>query len=119
MSQPITRDSLPGPSGGRRLVGADHGGVPVSLFLVAAPRGAGPRLHRHPYPEVFVVEAGAADFQIDGASVRAAAGDILIAPAGSAHRFTSTGEQELRLTAIHTNATMDTEWLEPAPSPDR
>jgi mannose-6-phosphate isomerase-like protein (cupin superfamily) len=89
--------------------------VPVSLFLVAAPRGSGPELHRHPYSEIFLVETGEADFRIDGAHVKATAGDILIAPAGSAHRFTSTGEEELRLTAIHTAATMDTEWLESAP----
>lgn len=115
MSVLITRDDLPGPPGGRQFVGSDHGGVPVSLFLVAAPRGSGPELHRHPYPEIFLVEAGAADFLIDGAHVTAAAGDILIAPAGSAHRFTSVGNEELRLTAIHTAATMDTEWLESAP----
>jgi mannose-6-phosphate isomerase-like protein (cupin superfamily) len=35
----------------------------------------------------------------------------VIAPAGSAHRFTSIGNEQLRLTAIHTAATMDTEWL--------
>ena len=111
MSLLITRDDLPGPPGGRQFVGADHGAVPVSLFLVTAPRGSGPELHRHPYPEVFVVEAGEADFSIDGTHVKATAGDILIAPAGSAHRFTSTGTEALRLTAIHTAATMDTEWL--------
>jgi mannose-6-phosphate isomerase-like protein (cupin superfamily) len=107
----LPRDSLPGPAG-RQFVGADHGAVPVSLFLVDAPPGAGPGLHRHPYPEVFVLESGDADFQIDGAHVQATAGDILVAPAGSAHRFTSTGAQPLRLTAIHPDATMQTEWLD-------
>ena len=115
MSLLITRHDLPGPPGGRQFVGSDHGGVPISLFLVAAPRGSGPELHRHPYAEVFLVETGEADFSIDGMHVKAAAGDILIAPAGSAHRFTSTGTEELRLTAIHTAATMNTEWLASAP----
>jgi mannose-6-phosphate isomerase-like protein (cupin superfamily) len=61
--------------------------------------------------EVFLVEAGEADFRIDDARVEATAGDLLIAPAGSAHCFTSTAGNELRLTAIHAAATMETEWL--------
>jgi mannose-6-phosphate isomerase-like protein (cupin superfamily) len=113
MSLRITRDRLPGSPESRQFIGADHGGAPVSLFLVAAPRGAGPRLHRHPYPEIFVIESGRADFQIDGDRVAASGGDVLVAPAGSAHRFTNPGDDELRLTAIHTSARMTTEWLEP------
>ena len=62
------------------------------------------------------MEAGQANFLIDDAEVTGAAGDILVAPAGSAHRFTSGGTDQLRLTAIHTASTMDTEWLDPAPS---
>jgi mannose-6-phosphate isomerase-like protein (cupin superfamily) len=113
MSLRIPRDRLPGPPEGRQFIGADHGGAPVSLFLVAAPHGSGPRLHRHPYPEIFVIDRGQAAFQIDDDHVEASAGDIVIAPAGSAHRFTNTGETELRLTAIHTDTSMTTEWLEP------
>src|SRR5262245_43555970 len=35
--------------------GAAHGGIPATFFVVEAPAGAGPRLHSHPYAEVFVV----------------------------------------------------------------
>ena len=84
---------------------------PISLFLVDDRPGAGPQLHRHPYPELFIVHAGQADFEVDGARLTATAGDILIAPAGAAHRFTNTGDDRLCITAIHTAATMDTEWL--------
>ncbi len=87
--------------------------MPISLFLVDDRPGAGPLLHRHPYPEVFIVHAGQADFEIDGTRLVATAGDILIAHAGTAHRFTNTGDERLRITAIHTAPTMDTEWLEP------
>ncbi len=107
----IAPTDLPGPPQGRRFVGTDHGDVPVSLFLVDARPGAGPELHRHPYPEIFVVDAGQAEFQIGNAHVTARAGDILIAPAGVPHRFTGSGTQRLRLTAIHTASAMDTEWL--------
>jgi mannose-6-phosphate isomerase-like protein (cupin superfamily) len=107
----ITPSALPGPPGGRSFVGADHGGLPISLFLVQAPPGSGPALHRHPYAEIFVLDTGQADFQLDESQLPAHAGDIVIAPAGSAHRFTSTGADELRLTAIHTAPTIKTEWL--------
>ncbi len=85
--------------------------MPVSLFLVNAPPGAGPRLHRHPYPELFVVHAGQACFEIDGDTLSATGGDIVIAPAETAHRFTNVGRERLRITAIHTSPTMNTEWL--------
>jgi quercetin dioxygenase-like cupin family protein len=114
MTVPIRQTDLPGPPEGRRFIGADHGGVPISLFLVDAQPGSGPAWHRHPYPEIFIVHAGHAEFRLDDAQVMAAAGDLLVAPAGSAHRFTSTGDHPLGLTAIHTAPRMSTEWLEPA-----
>lgn len=107
----ISATELPGPPGGHSFVGADHGGVPICLFLVDVPPRSGPELHRHPYAEIFVIDSGHADFQVGDSRLTAHAGDILIAPAGSAHRFTSTGEHQLRLTAIHAASTMETEWL--------
>lgn len=113
----IPRNALPGPPTGQQLVGADHGDIPISLFLVDARPGTGPALHRHPYPEVFILEAGQADFQIEAAHVTATVGDVVIAPAGTVHRFTSIGSEHLRLTAIHTASRMDTEWLTEAAIP--
>jgi quercetin dioxygenase-like cupin family protein len=110
----IGRSDLPGSPDAHQFIGAQHGALPISLFLVDGRPGAGPLLHRHPYPEVFIVHAGEAEFEVDGTRLRAAAGDILIAPAGSAHRFTNTGEQRLGVTAIHTAPNMDTEWLQPS-----
>lgn len=114
MSLLIEPSDLAGTPGSLRFIGAEHGDVPVSLFLVSSPPGEGPELHRHAYPEIFVVHGGQAEFQLDDARVAAQAGNILIAPAGVPHRFTSVGGQELRLTAIHTAAQMETEWLESA-----
>jgi quercetin dioxygenase-like cupin family protein len=108
----IRRGDLPGAPNAGELVGAEHGGLPVSLILVEHRPGAGPRLHRHPYPELFVIHAGEAEFQIDDDHVVGTAGDILVAPAGAAHRFTNTGTEQLSLTAIHTAERFDTEWLE-------
>jgi len=114
----IRQRDLAGPPEARRFIGAHHGGLPISLFLVDDGPGAGPLLHRHSYAEVFVVHAGEASFKIDEIRLTATAGDILIAPAMSAHRFTNTGESQLRVTAIHTAPDMDTEWLEPTTEPE-
>jgi quercetin dioxygenase-like cupin family protein len=98
--------------GGDTFIGDDHGGVPISIFLVDSPPGGGPKLHRHPYAEVFVVHEGEVEFVLDDESATAGPGDVVIAPPGAAHRFTNVGEGRLRLTAIHAAPAMDTEWLE-------
>jgi len=94
------------------LVGADHGDVPFSLILVHSQPGVGPRLHRHPYPEVFVVESGQATFRIGEATTVVEAGHVVVSPAGEAHGFVNSGTVELRLVAIHGASRFDTEWLE-------
>lgn len=109
----IRQDDLPGTADARRFIGEQHDGVPMSMFLVDAPPGGGPRLHRHPYPELFILHAGTARFEIDDASLTATAGELLVAPARSAHRFTNVGTGRLQITAIHPASTMTTEWLEP------
>jgi mannose-6-phosphate isomerase-like protein (cupin superfamily) len=109
----ISPNDLPGRPAAQRFIGAEHGGLPISLLLVNDRPGAGPLLHRHPYAEVFVIHAGEARFEIDDLRLTATAGDILVAPAMSAHRFTNTGGAQLRVTAIHTASDMDTEWLQP------
>lgn len=109
----IDLSDLPGPPDGRSFIGAEHGGLPISLFVVHGGPGVGPEFHRHPYAEVFVLDAGQAEFQVGDSLLTAHAGAIVIAPAGSPHRFTNTGDGQLRLTAIHTAPTMETEWLAP------
>lgn len=55
-------------------MGADHGEVPFSVILPHSRPGVGPRLHRHPYAEVFIVEAGHATFQIGDERLEVGAG---------------------------------------------
>jgi quercetin dioxygenase-like cupin family protein len=105
-------NDLPHSETSHSFVGAEHGGVPVSMILVHSPPGSGPRLHRHPYPEVFVIEDGEATFRVGDGEIVAHPGQIVVAPADTPHGFTNTGSGELRLTAIHTAARFDTEWLE-------
>ena len=73
--------------------------------------GVGPKLHRHPYAEVFVVEAGQATFRIGHRTLVIEEGHVVVSPPGEAHAFTNTGSGELRLVAVHGGARFETEWL--------
>src|SRR2546430_6479311 len=99
------------PEGGGAPVfeGVAHGDVPASFFVVTAPPGAGPALHRHPYAAVFVLRDGQARFWVGDQTVDAHAGQIVIAPAGAAHRFEVTGDAPLRTVNIQPVARMVTE----------
>ena len=93
------------------LVGADYGDMPFSFILVHSQPGVGPKLHRHPYAEVFIVESGQATFRIGHDTVVVEGGHVVVSPPGEAHGFTNTGAGELRLVAIHGASRFDTEWL--------
>jgi mannose-6-phosphate isomerase-like protein (cupin superfamily) len=93
------------------FVGGDYGDVPFSVILVHSKPGVGPRLHRHPYAEVFVVESGQATFRIGDEEIVVEGGHVVVSPPGEAHGFANTGTGELRLTAIHGASRFDTEWL--------
>jgi quercetin dioxygenase-like cupin family protein len=111
MSRPLSAADLPGSETASRFEGADHGAT-VSFFLTRHPPGTGPGLHRHPYEETFIVQEGSATFTVDGETIEAEAGHIVVVPAGAAHRFVSSGEGVLRQVTIHPSGRMIQEWLE-------
>ena len=80
--------------------GGEHG-AGVCLFVSDFPPGQGPRLHRHPYEEVFVVHEGRARFAAGEEELEAEAGRVVVVPAGTPHRFVNAGEGRLRVTAVH------------------
>jgi quercetin dioxygenase-like cupin family protein len=111
---PATRvrvTDLPSSATAARFEGADHGGE-VSFFLNHNPPGVGTSLHRHPYAETFIVQAGTATFTVDGATIEATEGDIVSVPPNTPHGFVNSGATELRQIGIHAAAAMETEWLE-------
>ncbi len=81
----------------------------MSLIFVEAGDGQGPSMHTHPYAEIHIVQAGEAVFVADGEERVVRAGDIVVAPAGVPHAFTSRGS--FREIAIHANGHFVTEWL--------
>ena len=81
--------------------GRKHAEVDVSFFVTDHPPGGGPDLHKHPYPEVFVVQEGEATFTVNDEQLPIPAGNVVVVPAGTPHRFENTGDGRLRQVAIH------------------
>jgi hypothetical protein len=65
MNNHIPHGALPGSDTADVFHGHAHGNVPISMFLIHNCPGDGPELHRHPYPEVFIVHGGQARFELD------------------------------------------------------
>src|ERR687891_1159379 len=76
-------------------------GASVSVIVVDAPPGDGPRLHRHPYEEVFVVQEGSATFTAGDDVIEARGGQVVVVAAGVAHKFVNSGDGRLRQVDIH------------------
>jgi mannose-6-phosphate isomerase-like protein (cupin superfamily) len=95
----------------RRFEGDDHGGAPVSFFLMEARPGEGPGMHSHPYAEVFVVQEGRVTFTLGEEQVELEAGAIVVVPAGVPHLFRNTGEGPLRQVNIHGAGRIVTDWV--------
>ena len=76
MATIIDFDDLDHEAHSHEFVGAEHGDVPFSVILVHSKPGVGPKLHRHPYAEVFIVESGQATFRIGEDSIVVDAGHV-------------------------------------------
>lgn len=99
----VAQQDLPFRGMSHEFVGADHGSVAVSVYLVAAPPGRGTRLHRHPYDEVAFVREGRGGWIVDGEEREAGPGDILVVKAGQVHSFVNIGAGPLVHLDVHLN----------------
>jgi quercetin dioxygenase-like cupin family protein len=86
----------------RLLSGSDYGLVTSVMHSQVAP-GSGPRRHRHPHAEIFVLHDGQARYEVEGTHLDAQAGDMVIVPPDAWHSFVNTGPGMLLLTGIHQN----------------
>lgn len=91
--------------------GSRGAGISVIASRIDGP-GGGPRLHRHPYPETFVIQTGVALFTVGGCQIEARAGEIVVAPANTPHKFENRGPGPLESLNIHESGKFATEWLE-------
>jgi mannose-6-phosphate isomerase-like protein (cupin superfamily) len=104
----IERDQLPD----SELQGYLYGDAHVCLIFVDMEPGDGPRLHRHPYEEIFIVLEGQARFTIGSNTVEARPGQVLIVQPGVPHKFVNSGSSRLRQIDVHASDRFITEWLE-------
>jgi quercetin dioxygenase-like cupin family protein len=96
-----------------RFEGADE--IPLSIFVTEFPRGDGPPLHVHPYAEIFLVESGAVAFTIEGEATEVAevaAGNFVIVPADTRHKFEGVSDETNRVVSVHPSAHVVQEDLE-------
>lgn len=88
------------PGGTVRFEGAPHESQ-SSFFHVRAAPGMGSALHKHPYPETWIVRSGTVRFTVGGAEIQAGAGDIVVADPDVPHRFLNIGADQLEIICIH------------------
>jgi mannose-6-phosphate isomerase-like protein (cupin superfamily) len=106
----IRVEQLPRGENAATFDGHAHG-AQVSFHLSRNRPGTGPRRHRHPCEETFIVEEGDVLFTVGDSTIEAGPGDIVVVPAGTPHKFLSRGATHRQI-SIHPVARMDTEWLE-------
>jgi mannose-6-phosphate isomerase-like protein (cupin superfamily) len=108
----IRSDELqPSPRGTVRFVDEPHGSG-VSFFLVNYESADGPGLHKHPYPETWIVRSGTGRFTAGDEEIEAGAGDVVVVGAEVPHKFKNAGEGRLEATCIHPSPQMIQEDLE-------
>lgn len=89
--------------------GLEHG-ANVSFFVVQFSPGKGPKKHRHPYEETFIILDGEIEVIVDGETQVIGNDTIAIIPAGSWHEFKNRSEKPAHLVNIHPVPKMMTEW---------
>jgi len=83
-----------------------HLQFPAGTQRRAAP--ASPSLRR----KTFIIRSGTGLFTLGDQKITAAAGQILVAPPNTPHKFTNVGPGPLETIDIHANGKFITEWLE-------
>jgi quercetin dioxygenase-like cupin family protein len=106
-----TFERVPGASGGF-VSGNDHG-LDVVVLVSTYPPGVGPAEHRHACGEVFVVSHGRGVYTVDGIEVIAEAGDAVVVPPNTWHRFRADENDALTHVAVLDKADVT---IEPKPT---
>ncbi|HKD59369.1 MAG TPA: cupin domain-containing protein [Terracidiphilus sp.] len=106
----IHQADLPFVGSSYEFVGAKAGGLGISMFVVVAEIGRGPRLHRHRYDELVYVIEGRSHWTVEERELDAGPGDILVVRAGEKHKFVAL--TPLRQIDVHLNPTFEQEDLE-------
>ena len=92
--------------------GKHYGDTNLSFIWVDVAPGEGPKLHSHPYEEVFIVQEGQATYTVGTSTLEVTAGHVIIVPAEVPHKFINSGQGRLRQVDIHSSPRFITRWLE-------
>ena len=108
----LNRDEIRAGVGSYEFQGYLRGNSNVSFIWLDLPPGEGPRLHRHPYEEIFIVQEGYPRFTVGAETLDAQPGQIIVVPPETPHKFVNVGDGPLRQVDIHASRRFITEWLE-------
>ena len=108
----LNRDELPHDGNTYEFQGYLHGDTDVSFIWVDMAPGERVRLHKHPYQEIFIIQEGSATYTVGATTLEAKAGQIVIVPPETPHKFINSGGQSLKQVDIHLSKQFITHWLE-------
>jgi mannose-6-phosphate isomerase-like protein (cupin superfamily) len=110
----LNRTELPrdGDSNTVEFEGYRFGEATLSFIWIDMQPGEGPRLHKHPYEEIFIIQEGRATYTVGSTTLDAQAGQVIVVPPDTPHKFVNSGEGPLRQIDIHASKRFITEWLE-------
>lgn len=69
-------------------------------------------MHRHPYPETWIIRAGKALFTAGGEEIEGSPGDVVVVWAETPHKFKNIGDGRLEIICIHASSRIIQEDLE-------
>lgn len=82
------------------------------MFYATEEAGRGPKLHRHPYDEIFIVRKGRALFTLGEEQFEAGEGSIVFGAANIPHKYVNVGTGLLEMIDIHVSGRFIQEDLE-------
>jgi quercetin dioxygenase-like cupin family protein len=94
---PSGAPTAPGERLVERLIVADEGRVFRTCAYIRTPPGQGSRagLHRHDFEQLYYVLDGTLTLEIEGETLEAPAGSLLVIPAGVEHRNSNRTDRDV------------------------
>ena len=108
----LNREELKPDGNSYNFEGCLYDDTNLSFLWVDMPPGRGPRLHQHAYKEIFIIQEGHGTFTVGSTTLEVKAGQVVIVPPNTPHKFFNSGEGPLRQIDLHLNPQIITEWLE-------
>jgi len=108
----LNRVDLPRDGNTYEFEGVQYDETEISFIWIDMPPGGVIRLHQHPYKEIFIIQEGISTFTVGSETLEAHAGQVIIVPAETPHKFMNMSDKQLKQIDIHVNKEFVTVWLE-------